>query len=131
MSGGWRAGPGAVFQMLGGDVLVVLVRTLAVGLAIGCLATFIAIPWGWVIGASRGKWGAFVLVPLCLPSYLVYIGWSLLRAPGTYLGDALVGAPDSLWQFANTAQASIGLALWAWPIAAIILSVGVDRKSVV
>ena len=116
------------FAILDGRALEVVVRTLAIAVAIGLLATILALPWGWVIGLGRsGVSSVLALLPLLLPSYLVYIAWSLLRAPGTSIGDALVGAPEWVWNLVNAAHAGLGLALWAWPIGALVLASGYRR----
>lgn len=114
--------------MLDGRAIDVVVRTLIIATSIGLLATILALPWGYVIGLGRsGVSSVLALLPLLLPSYLVYIAWSLLRAPGTSIGDALVGSPEWVWKLVNAAHAGLGLALWAWPIGALILATGYRR----
>ncbi len=69
-----------------------------------------------------------MLLPLLLPNYLAYAGWGLARAPGTWLGDALLrvgtaeGGPRWLIVLVGRAFAVLGLALWAMPLAASILA---------
>ncbi|MEQ9617463.1 MAG: hypothetical protein RLN60_05450 [Phycisphaerales bacterium] len=98
------------------------IRTLLVSLAIGLIATLLALPWAWALGtrAPRGL-GVLAMTPLLLPTYLVYAAWSLLRAPGTWLGDRLATASVGALEFANFAQAVLSLALWSWPLAVIAL----------
>jgi len=104
----------------------VLARTITVALLIGFLATLIGLPWAWLIGTGSARsFSVLAIAPLFLPSYLVYAAWSLARAPGTVLGDALVTAPISVLKFANSAQAVLGLALWVWPLASLIVATGV------
>ncbi len=66
---------------------------------------------------------------MLMPSYLAYAGWGLARAPGTWLGDAILrgprsAAPGGNWypQFASDVQAIAGLVLWVWPLAALVLA---------
>lgn len=67
-------------------------------------------------------WTALFTVPLLLPSYLTYTGWGMLRAPGSVLGSWLAhGSPDRA-VILNAVLAIGGLALWAWPIGAFIIS---------
>src|SRR5690606_16907651 len=65
--------------------------------------------------------------PLLLPQYLVYSGWDLLRDPGSGIGDWLARQPGwaSIW--AGYVLAVGGMALWAWPIAAIPLAAGIRQ----
>src|SRR5690606_10713855 len=77
-------------------------------------------PWG-------GWWTPLLMAPLLLPQYLVYSGWDLLRDPGSGIGDWLARQPGwaSIW--AGYVLAVGGMALWAWPIAAIPLAAGIRQ----
>lgn len=57
--------------------------------------------------------------------YIPYSGWGLLRGPDTALGDVLARrSPDTL-MWAGRVVAVLGMALWCWPLAAFVVSVGV------
>ena len=88
---------------------------------IALLATAFAIPLAcWWRG--RGPWAAMVCVlPAFVPAYLAHAGWSQLRAPGAWLGDLLATGPGWVSIGAGRALAVLGLALWASPIAAMLI----------
>jgi ABC-type Fe3+ transport system permease subunit/DNA-binding beta-propeller fold protein YncE len=116
----------------GGDLpdlrVPLLVRTLGVAVGIAMLAVLLGMPGAWAMRRLHGKWVALLLAPMLLPNSLVYTSWGLLRAPGTVLGDVIERADSpALWQAAAQIQAIGGLALWAWPIAAIIVGAGARR----
>ena len=97
-------------------------RTLAAAGGTAALAVVLAWPAALV---ARGGRVALILVPLLMPSYLAYAGWGLVRAPGTPIGNwlASLGAGGAPWAplLAGRALAVVGLALWSWPIAAVIV----------
>lgn len=111
-----------------------LMRTaLAVG-SIGVIACLMAAPAAWVLsrGGKRAAIVAgFVAVPLMLPSYLAYAGWGLVRGPRTLIGDWLASGTNAQAEWKTTAAghaiAVWGLALWAWPLAAYVLSASLRR----
>ncbi|MBX3402555.1 MAG: hypothetical protein KF699_03985 [Phycisphaeraceae bacterium] len=98
---------------------------------VGVLAAGLALVWAWWMrGLPRRArpWAMGVgLSPLLLPSYLAYAGWNLLRAPGTWLGDALAVAPVSIAANAWRAFALVGLTLWVWPLALLVLAPAAAR----
>lgn len=105
---------------------LVALRTLLYPLIIGVLATALALPAAWVLrgGLSVGarRLGLILaVVPLMLPNYLAYSGWTLVRAPGTFLGDRLERGPEWVNLLAGRVLAVGGLALWAWPVAMLVL----------
>ncbi len=105
-------------------------RTLVTTLIIALMATALALPVGWLLrGAGRGmrRLGAFVLVPMLLPSYLAFAGWTLLRAPMTTLGDAIAEAPALVRIWAAPVIGVWGLTTWVWPLAALILGAAARR----
>jgi ABC-type Fe3+ transport system permease subunit len=112
-----------------------LARSLGVAGQIGILATLIAWPAAWTARRLPAPWFGVLLVPMLMPSYLAFIGWSQLRAPGFWLGDFLMrGPPDGGGGGANwwpVAAARVcatgGLVLWSWPLAMLILSIRVRR----
>ena len=63
-----------------------------------------------------------LVLPMLLPAFLVHASFSLLRAPGTWLGDRLEGGSPGAWATVNHVQAILSLALWSMPLAAILLS---------
>jgi len=66
-----------------------------------------------------------------MPSYLAYSGLGLVRDPTTALGSWLARGPatGSNWYpiLADRVLAVVGLALWAWPIAWLILTTATRR----
>ncbi len=106
---------------------IALARSLIVGLTIATLSVVFAIPAAWSMRRQAPCWSAFLLAPMLLPSYLLHASWSLVRAPGTPLGDLLEGGDAWLWAVANHLQAVLALSLWSWPIAALALSLWTRR----
>lgn len=104
------------------DWAMLLLRTAGVAVGIGVLATLVALPPAWLMRRISWRWAGVLCAPLLLPTYLVYAAWNLLRAPGSAIGDRLVEL-DPVWdRLFGDAIAIGGLALWAWPLAAIILA---------
>lgn len=105
-----------------------LVRSLATAGAIAFLATIIAWPAAWAMRARPRLWTPLIVVSLLLPPYLAYSGWGLARSPGTLIGDWLARGPPTgpnWWlPLAGKTLAIVGLALWAWPAAALALGAG-------
>ncbi len=128
-SGAGSSGDGSVIGLNSG-LLLILRTGLTVG-GIGVLSTLAAWPAAWWLRNRGPKAWAFAAVPLLMPSYLAYAGLGLLRAPGTWLGDRLAAASaqeSPRWTMAASyAQAVLGLALWAWPLAAIIVGLRLRR----
>lgn len=103
-------------------------RTIWIALTIGILATALAIPAAWSLRRLGATGGTLLVAPMLVPSHLVYSSWGLLRAPGSALGDWLAQAgsdpmrgPD-VWSAVSLTHAMLALALWAWPIAALVMS---------
>ncbi|MCA9310522.1 MAG: hypothetical protein KDA21_04900 [Phycisphaerales bacterium] len=104
-----------------------LLSTIAVAVGIGTAATLLALPAAWLIRSLRFRWIGLLCAPLLLPTYIIYASWNLLRAPGAALGDRLA-ALDPVWDTTfGHAIAIGGLALWAWPIAALIIGARARR----
>lgn len=108
-----------------------LASTLGWTCAIGLIATLLAIPAAWAVRgwgrrAGAGLW-PWLILPAVLPSYLAYSGWGMLRAPGTWLGNALERGPQWGPVLAGRVLAMAGLALWATPIATAVLSLWTRR----
>lgn len=99
----------------------VVARTLGWTGLIGVAAAVLAWPAAWAARRLPVGWILLLLVPMLMPSYLAYAGWGLLRAPGTPLGDWLLAGPNWRPVAAGRALAIVGLILWAWPLAMIVL----------
>lgn len=104
-----------------------LVRTVLWVSVISLLAVLFGLPAGWMLRRNVSALVVLVLVPLLMPMYLVFAGWGLLRGPGTWVGDALGRAPPGVLVGVNKGLAVVGLALWAWPIAALVIGVAARR----
>lgn len=101
-----------------------LIRSLAYPLTIGALATLLAIGPARLLALSRRPAipAALICLPLLLPTYLSYAGWNVLRRPTTPLGDWIARLHPSTIQGIDQALGVLGLVLWSWPIAALLLS---------
>jgi len=119
--------PAATLRLVASDTIAslpALARTVAVCLLVGALASLLALPAAWWSRRLGGAGAALLFAPMLLPTYLVYASWGLLRAPGTALGDWLARGPVWAIDVASWTQALGGIALWSWPLAAIVLAVG-------
>lgn len=70
-----------------------------------------------------------MLAPVLLPNYLAYAGWGVLRGPGSMLGDWIARRDPWVSVWAGEAFAVFGLALWAWPIASLVMGLMLARTS--
>lgn len=102
--------------------------TFCWSLAITLGAAAIGIPAGIALGKSsfqaRRLWSGLSIVVLCIPPYLLYWVWGLLRLPGSPLG---AWAREEAWR-ASTLQVWQlwwGLAWWTWPLIALPVAVAV------
>ncbi|MFG0257952.1 MAG: hypothetical protein ACF8GE_08640 [Phycisphaerales bacterium JB043] len=102
-----------------------LFRTAGVSLGIGVGATLLAWPVSWWARASRSPARVLLLLPLILPSYLVTSAYSLLRAPGTWLGDLVAQSSVETIRGVVLSQAIGGMVLWSWPIAVLVLWIAI------
>lgn len=127
--GSGRGGVGGVGRGQAAVSLVpswgLLGNTLAWSVGIGLLAAAVAWPAAWIVrrvGLARAAW---ILVPLAMPAYFAYAGYGLLRAPGTPLGNWVEGLVGRGWTLAplvaSRVVAVVGLVLWAWPAAALVM----------
>lgn len=96
-------------------------RGLAAAAIIATLATLLAWPAAL---ALRRAWPLLALA-LLWPSFLAYAGWGVLRGPNTALGNLL--ATNNLTAVASHVQAIVGLALFVWPLAALIIALRTSR----
>lgn len=101
--------------------------TIWATLGIGMLATTVAIPAAWTLRRAPAWWVALVGMPLLMPTYLAYAGWGLMRGPGSWLGDWLAHGNPARSLVFDKGLAVVGLALWAWPLAAFVVGAGARR----
>jgi ABC-type Fe3+ transport system permease subunit len=101
--------------------------TLAVAGGIGLLATTIA----WIparVMVRHRAFAGFILVPVLVPPYLIFAGYGMVRDPSWWVGSLLeqLAADGHAWVTISVGYtlAIGGLALWAFPIAAIVLAAG-------
>lgn len=111
---------------------ITIATTVIYALAIGVVACTLAWPVSaWLAGADsparRARRLTLMLAPLLLPNYLPYAGWGLLRGPNTVLGDYLARQDPGWSVLAGKLTALGGMALWSWPLAALVLAAGRDR----
>ncbi|HZW11159.1 MAG TPA: hypothetical protein VFF69_14755 [Phycisphaerales bacterium] len=107
-------------------------RALASGAIYACsialLAAMLAWPAALAVAGARRRWLVVLAAPLLLPPFLAFAAWSIARAPTTPLGRFIGGAPEHglAWVPLAAARAFAvgGLALWAWPLAALVMAVG-------
>ncbi|MFI4872565.1 MAG: hypothetical protein ACIARQ_12195 [Phycisphaerales bacterium JB061] len=97
-------------------------ETVGWAVLIGSLSVVIAWPGAWLSRGWRAWWTPVLVVPVLLPSWLVYSGLGLLRAPGTAIGDWLAMGPSWRAILAGRVLAVVGLALWASPIAQLVIA---------
>ncbi|MCK4871657.1 MAG: hypothetical protein KAS72_02920 [Phycisphaerales bacterium] len=114
-SGGWAGAPRLFLTSVGWAG------------AVGAGATLL----GWAPGVLLGRKRSLLLLALfiamlCIPSYVSYYAWGLLRTPGTMLGD-WIALDRSRGFAARHVQAWIGLVGWAWPIVAICVAAVAGR----
>lgn len=115
-----------------GDAPSLLAVTFGWSAAIALGATLIGVPAGCGlarIGSSRAasRWTGLAVAVLCVPPYLLYWVWGLLRLPGSPLGQWAHEAP---WraEVLQVWQLWWGLVWWTWPL--IALPVAAARRAV-
>lgn len=113
----------------------VFLRTIFACATIGLLATLLAWLPARVMSTARGRWmRSLCLVPLLMPPYLAFAGYSILRDPSWATGHFLesLAARGHAWVTIEVgrALAFLGLALWAFPVAALILAAGMHGPSI-
>jgi len=114
-----RAGEGEPVAISAGLVA----RSVAWALMIGVIATFIAWPAAFALRDRR--WSVWVLLPMAMPSYLVFHALGLLRDPAGPLGAWIERRVDAGWTdlatLINQFIAVVGLAAWVWPLCAVVV----------
>ncbi len=119
-------GPGAVPALPPASLIGISpVQSLGIPLLIGVLACLLALPAAWWLGRApahiRRTRLPLLAVVMIMPPHLAFSGWSLLRAPGTTLGDWIAHWPA--WANLGVSQllAVLGLAIWSTPLATVLL----------
>lgn len=96
--------------------------------AIALLAGALAWPAALLVARLRARWLLALATPMLLPAFLAYAAWSVVRAPTTPLGRLIGEAPEHGLAWAplvvGRTMAVWGLALWAWPLAAVVMAIG-------
>lgn len=122
---------GAADLAIGRGRAVALVRSVAWAIAVGVPAAALAWPAAWALRSARSSWAPLLLAPMLLPNYLAYAGWNLLRAPGGLLAGVVDDALQQGVAWAPIAMgrafAWLGLVLWVWPVAAVVLAIAARR----
>lgn len=108
---------------------VLLAKSVGWAGLIAMIAVLLAWPGAWVLRGRSGWLGPASVVAMLVPSYLASSGWGLLRAPGTWVGNAIEELAARGWTslpiHVGVGLAVMGLALWAWPMAMMVTAVGV------
>jgi len=102
-------------------------RSCITAALIAALATLLGIAPAWAMCRAPRIWAPLIVAPMFLPSYAAYSGWGLIRSPGTSPAAFLAGASEEVALLVSYALAVGGLALWAWPIAALAIAARVYR----
>lgn len=125
---GSRAEAASWGQIASGPIIA---STLSWAMGIAAVATLLGMPAAWWVGRRGLRSWPWTIVPLAMPTYLAYGGYGLARAPGTALGDWLERAAHEGWPLAPVVAgktlAFLGVCLWSWPIAALIVGWGAAR----
>lgn len=130
----WGAMQSLLADGMAWPAMPVAVRTLVVCLSIGVIATALGwLPARVLVARGGSRLRALCLVPLLMPPYLAYSGYSMIRDPSWMIGDWLesLAAHGHAWVTiaVGRALAMLGLALWAWPIAALVLASSMSGAS--
>lgn len=111
-----------------GAGLLALGQSVVYSVVIATVATVLAWPVAVAVSRARAAWLLVVATPMLLPSYLAYAGWSIARAPTTPIGKWLGTAPERGLEWVpfwvGRGLAAWGLALWVWPLAAVVIAGG-------
>ncbi len=104
-----------------------LLASVLWSLAIAAGATLVA----WIPGLRLGRRRSLLLLTLliatvCIPSYIMYYAWGLLRLPGSALGDWIAAERERAF-YARHVQAYLGLLVWCWPLSALCVAADAAR----
>lgn len=115
-----------------GHVPALLAVTLGWSAAITLGSALIGVPMGLCLartgsGRISATWSSLCVAVLCMPPYLLYWVWGLLRLPGSPLGE---------WARVDPARASAlqvwqlwwGLTWWTWPLVALVVAAAVRAR---
>jgi ABC-type Fe3+ transport system permease subunit len=129
LAGAWREGGVRLADLAPRWGLLLASVAWAAGIAV--LATLLGWIAAWCVRRHGPLLAGLFAAPLLCPSYLVYHSLGLHRAPLTKLGDAIerIAQPEALgglgWEglpvLVGRGLAVAGLALWAWPLAMLVL----------
>lgn len=97
-------------------------RSCAWALVIGVLSSCVGWVGAWASRGWRAWWTPLLIAPILMPSSLASSGFGLLRAPGTAIGDWLAMGPAWRPVLAGRVIAVLGLALWASPLAQMVVA---------
>ncbi len=135
----WMPSPDAVTQLHASAlwstrfVLTHLLGTLGWGVVISVSASIIAIPVGFALGSAPSgstynrMFRTVCVVSLCLPAFIGYWAWGMLRLPGSWLGDFIAQGSREQADLMGMLQLWLGLTLWVWPVPAMTLAAALQR----
>jgi DNA-binding beta-propeller fold protein YncE/ABC-type Fe3+ transport system permease subunit len=105
-----------------GDAPALLASTLGWAAAIALGGVVLGWAPGIYLGRRRRLLGfALIVAAVCIPSYIAYYAWGLLRPPGSWLGDWIAEARGrAVW--ARRSQAYLGMVCWVWPLVALCVA---------
>jgi len=113
-------------------VPALLAVTLGWSLAITAAATVVGIPAGLCLarsghGLASRIWAALCVAVLCIPPYLLYWVWGLVRRPGSPIGE---WARQEQWRASalQVWQLWWGLTWWTWPLVALVIAAAVRAR---
>ena len=104
-----------------------LLATTLWGSAIALSAILLALPPAFFLAGASSPLKkriatALTIGVLCIPPYISYWIWGLIRLPGSPLGDYLAKSSPSMHNLAGIIQLWWGLTIWAWPIPALTIA---------
>lgn len=106
--------------------------TLGWSLVITLAATLVGVPAGLCLartgnGLASRIWTAICVAVLCIPPYLLYWVWGLVRLPGSPIGE---WARQEPWRASalQVWQLWWGLTWWTWPLVALVIAAAVRAR---
>lgn len=109
-------------------------RSAGVAALVACLATLVATPMAQVLRTTGVRAAALLVAPVWIPSWLIYAGLNLARAPDTAFGAAFmrwaldperaIVGDSNRWAIIalGDAVAIASLVLWSAPVAALVMA---------
>lgn len=115
-----------------GGVAGLLAVTLGWSAAITIGAAALGVPLGLALarcgsGLTSRVWSALAVGVLCIPPYLLYWVWGLIRLPGSPLGEWARISPARVSAL-QVAQLWWGLVCWTWPLIALVVAAAVRAR---